>query len=129
MPSATSASRACSARSASFEAQRDQGVAYSLYLLTFALDRVGDAFGSLSAFTAGLLVIRSGVLRHWLGQISMLAGILFFLQGFGRGGVIASFGLVLDLIGFVLFLLFVLVSSVIVLTRENPVPNTAVRIK
>ena len=59
----------------------------------------------------------------------ILAGIMLFLQGFGLGGVIASFGLVLDLIGFVLFLIFVLVSSVIMLTRENAVPNTAVQIK
>jgi hypothetical protein len=54
---------------------------------------------------------------------------MLFLQGFGLGGVIASFGLILDLIGFVLFLIFVLVSSVIMLTRENAVPNTAVQIK
>jgi len=58
-------------------------------------------------------------------RVSILAGILFFLQGFGLGGVIASFGLVLDLIAFVLFLIFVLVSSVILLTRQNAVPHTA----
>jgi hypothetical protein len=56
------------------------------------------------------------------------AGIMFFLQGFGLGGVIASFGLVLDIIGFVLFLTFVLVSSVILLTRETAASKTAVRI-
>jgi hypothetical protein len=72
--------------------------------------------------------MRSGVLPRWLGWVSILAGILFFLQGFGLGGVIASFGLVLDLIGFVLFLVFVLVSSVILLAREDAVPETAVRI-
>jgi hypothetical protein len=33
--------------------------------------------------------------------------------------VVGTFGLVLDGIGFVLFLLFVLVSSVILLTREK----------
>jgi hypothetical protein len=76
-----------------------------------------------------LLVIRSGVLPRWLGWVSILAGIMLFLQGFGLGGVIASFGLVLDLIGFVLFLIFVLVSSVTMLTRANAVPNTAVPIK
>jgi hypothetical protein len=54
---------------------------------------------------------------------------MLFLQGFGLGGVIASFGLILDLIGFVLFLIFVLVSSVIMLRRENTVPSTAVQIK
>jgi hypothetical protein len=76
-----------------------------------------------------VLVIEHGVLPRWLGWVSILAGILFFLQGFGLGGVIASFGLVLDLIGFVLFLIFVLVSSVILLTRENALPDTAGRIK
>ena len=73
-------------------------------------------------------MIGSGVLPRWLGWVSILAGILLFLQGFGLGGVIASFGLVLDLIGFVLFLIFVLVSSVIMLRRENPLPSTAVPI-
>ena len=115
------------AKLASFGYRHDHGVAYTLYLMTYALDSVGDVFGSLSAVAAGLLVIRSGVLPRWLGWVSILAGILLFLQGFGLGGVIASFGLVLDLIGFVLFLIFVLVSSVILLTRENAVPNTAVR--
>ena len=89
------------------------------------LDSVGDVFGSLFAFAAGVLVIGSGVLPRWLGWASILAGILFFLQGFGLGGVIASFGLILDLIGFVLFLIFVLVSSAILLTRQNEVPDTA----
>jgi hypothetical protein len=54
---------------------------------------------------------------------------LFFFPGFGLGGVIASFGLVLDLIGFVLFLIFVLVSSAIMLTRENALPDSAGRIQ
>jgi hypothetical protein len=48
-----------------------------------------------------------------------------FLQGFGLGGVIASFGLVLDLIGFLLLLVFVLVSSVILVMRESAAPDTA----
>jgi hypothetical protein len=59
------------------------------------------------------------------GSAELFAGILFFLQGFGLGGVIAKFGLVLDLIGFVLFLIFVLVSSVILLKRESALPGTA----
>ena len=59
------------------------------------------------------------------GGNELLVGVLFFLQGFGPGGVIHLFGLVLDLIGFVLFLIFVLVSSVIFLRRENAVPATA----
>ena len=113
------------AKLASFGFQHDQGVSYTLYLMTYAFDSVGDVFGSLFAFAAGLLVIGSGVLPRWLGWVSILVGILFFLQGFGLGGVIASFGLVLDLIGFVLFLIFVLVSSVILLTRENAAPDTA----
>ena len=113
------------AKLASFGFYHDQGVSYTLYLMTYALDSVGDVFGSLFAFAAGLLVIGSGVLPRWLGWASILAGILFFLQGFGLGGVIASFGLILDLIGFVLFLIFVLVSSAILLTRQNEVPDTA----
>jgi hypothetical protein len=112
------------AKLAAFSAQHDHSVAYTLYLMTFALESVGDVFGSLSAVAAGLLVMRSGVLPRWLGWIAILAGILLFLQGFGLGGVIASFGLVLDLIGFGLFLIFVLVSSVILLRREDT-PNAA----
>ncbi len=113
------------AKLASFGFHHDQGVSYTLYLVTYGLDSVGDVFGSLFAFAAGVLVIGSGVLPRWLGWVSILAGILFFLQSFGLGGVIASFGLVLDLIAFVLFLIFVLVSSVILLTRQNAVPDTA----
>jgi len=93
--------------------------------MTFALESVGDVFGSLAAVAAGLLVMRSGVLPRWLAWIAILAGILLFFQGFGLGGVIASFGLVLDLIGFVLFLIFVLLSSVILLRREDTVTNAA----
>jgi hypothetical protein len=113
------------AKLASFGSQHDQGVSYTLYLMTYGLDSVADVFGSLFAFAAGVLVIGSGVLPRWLGWASILAGILFFLQGFGLGGVISSFGLVLDLIGFVLFLIFVLVSSVLLLTRQNALPDTA----
>ena len=89
------------------------------------MDSVGDVFGSLFAVAAGMLVIGTGILPRWLGWASILAGIMFFLQGFGLGGVIATFGLVLDLIGFVLFLTFVLVSSVILLERENRGPLAA----
>ena len=113
------------AKLASFGSQHDQGVSYALYLVTYGLDSVGDVFGSLFAFATGVLVIGSGVLPRWLGWVSILAGILFFLQGFGLGGVIASFGLVLDGIAFVLLVIFVLVSSVILLTRQNAVPDTA----
>jgi hypothetical protein len=113
------------AKLAAFGAQHDQGVSYALYLMTYALDSVADVFGSLAAVAAGRLVMGSGVLSRWLGWIAILAGILLFFQGFGLGGVIASFGLVLDIIGFVLFLIFVLVSSVILLRREDTVHNTA----
>ena len=113
------------AKLAAFGAQHDHGVSYTLYLMTFALESVGDVFGSLAAVAAGLLVMRSGVLPRWLAWIAILAGILLFFQGFGLGGVIASFGLVLDLIGFVLFLIFVLLSSVILLRREDTVTNAA----
>jgi hypothetical protein len=88
-------------------------------------DSVGDVFGSLFVIATGLLVMRSGVLPRWLAGVSIAVGVLFFLQGFGLGGVIHLFGLVLDLIGFVLFLIFVLVSSVILLRRETAVPATA----
>ena len=74
---------------------------------------------------AGLLVIQSRVLPRWLAWIAVVSGTLLFLQGFGLGGVIHLFGLVLDLIGFVLFLIFVLVSSVIFLRREHAVAVTA----
>jgi hypothetical protein len=110
------------AKLAAYGAQHDHGLSYALYLMTFAIDSVGDVFGSLFAIAAGVLVIESGVLPRWLGWISILAGIMFFLQGFGLGGVIATFGLVLDLIGFVLLPLFVLVSSVVLLTRERRGP-------
>ena len=116
---------ALGAKLASFASQHDPGVAYTLYLMTFGLDSVGDVFGSVFAVAAGVLVIDSGVLPRWLGWVSILVGILFFLQGFGLGGVIATFGLVLELIGFVLFLIFVLVSSVILLKRESALPGTA----
>ncbi len=109
------------AKLASFGSQHDPGIPYTLYLMTYALESVGDVFGSLCFLAAGLLVLGSGVLPRWLGRVSILAGILLFLQGFGLGGVIASFGLVLDGIGFVLALIFVLVSSVILLRREDTV--------
>lgn len=112
------------AKLATFGAQHDPGLSYTLYLMTFAVDSVGDVFGSLFAVAAGMLIIGNSILPRWLGWASILAGIMFFLQAFGLGGVIATFGLVLDLIGFVLLLLFVLVSSVILLTRERHGPLT-----
>jgi hypothetical protein len=105
---------------ATYAAQHDQGLAYTLYLLTFALDSVGDAFGSVFLVAGGLLVIQSRVLPRWLGWVSVIGGILLFLQAFGLGGVIGTYGLVLDLIGFVLFLLFVLLSSAILVRDRGP---------
>ncbi|HET7049340.1 MAG TPA: DUF4386 family protein [Solirubrobacteraceae bacterium] len=107
------------AKLASFSDQHDQGLSYTLYLVTYALDSVGDVFGSLAAVAAGVLMLKSGALPRWLGWIAIIAAVMFFLQGFGLGGVIATFGLVFDLIAFVLFLFFVLASSVIFLRRGN----------
>ena len=104
-----------------FGAQHDHSVSYTLYLLTYAVDSVADVFGGLFAFAAGVLVFRSAVLPRWLGWIAILAAPLLFLQAFGLGGVIASFGLVLDLIGFVLLLVFVLISSIVSLRSERSV--------
>jgi hypothetical protein len=112
------------AKLASFSDQHDPGLAYALYLVTYALDSVGDVFGSLAAVAAGVIVVKSGVLPRWLGWVSIVAGVMFFLQGFGLGGVVATFGLVFDLIAFVLFLLFVLASSVILLRRHEVTPQT-----
>ena len=112
------------AKLASYGAQHDHGVSYTLYLMTFALDSVGDVFGSLFLVGAGLLIFESGVLPRWLGWLSVVAGILLFLQGFGLGGVIGTFGLVLDLIGFVLFLIFVLATSITLLGRGDIVQRT-----
>jgi hypothetical protein len=105
------------AKLATYGAQHDQGISYTLYLLTFALDSVGDVFGSLFLVAAGLLSLRSAALPRWLAWLGIVAGALLFLQGFGLGGVISTFGLVVDLIGFLLFLVFVLASSVALLRR------------
>jgi Domain of unknown function (DUF4386) len=113
------------AKLAAYGAQHDHSVSYSLYLTTYALDSVADVFGSLFALATGLIVLKSGVLPRWLGRISIVAALMFFLQAFGLGGVIASFGLVLDIIGFVLFLIFVLASSIILLRRQTAVSDTA----
>jgi hypothetical protein len=107
------------AKVASYADQHDPGIAYALYLLTYALDSVGDVFGSLFAFATGVLILRSGVLPRWLGWVATVAAPLLFLQGFGLGGVIATFGLILDLIGFLLLLVFILASSAIMLRRDD----------
>jgi hypothetical protein len=112
---------------ATYAAQHDQGLSYTLYLLTFALDSVGDVFGSVFLIAAGFLVIQSRALPRWLAWIAVVSGTLLFLQGFGLGGVIGTYGLVLDLIGFVLFLLFVLLSSTIQLMDRGPARPTETR--
>jgi hypothetical protein len=114
------------AKLASFGDQHDQGLSYALYLITYALDSVGDIFGSLAVVSAGVLVMKRRVLPRWLGWTAIVAGIMFFLQGFGLGGVIATFGLVFDLIAFVLFLVFVLGSSIVLLRRGGEVRHDAV---
>jgi hypothetical protein len=109
---------------ATYAAQHDQGLSYTLYLLTYALDSVGDAFGSVFLVATGLVVIQGRVLPRWLAWIAVIGGILLFLQAFGLGGVIGTYGLVLDLIGFVLFLVFVLLSSAFLLRSERPALST-----
>ena len=98
----------------------DEAISYTLYLLTFALDSVGDVFGSVFLVAAGVLVMQSRVVPRWQAWVAVVSGSLLFLQGFGLGGVIATCGLVLDLIGFVLFLLFVFLSSAISIRNPGP---------
>ena len=81
---------------------------------------MGDVFGSVFLIAAGLLLIRTRVLPEWLAWIAVTGGAFVFVQGFGLGGVIGSYGLVLDLIGFVLFLVFVLLSSAMLLRHRDP---------
>jgi hypothetical protein len=104
---------------AAYSAQHEQGLAYMLYLLTFALDSVGDVFASFFMLGTGLLVFATRVLPRWLGWVAVAASSFLLVQAFGLGGVVANFGLVLDLVGFLLFLIFVLASSVIGLTRAG----------
>jgi hypothetical protein len=84
-------------------------------------------FGSVFLIATGVLVIQSRVMPRWLAWIAVVSGTLLFLQGFGLGGVIGTYGLVLDLIGFVLFLLFVLLSSAIAIRNERPARATEAR--
>ena len=110
---------------AAYSASHDHSGPYNLYLLTFALDSVGDVFGSLFALATGLLLLRTHLLPRWLAWTAILAGPFLFTQAFGLGGVIGSFGLVLDLIGFLLLLIFVFVSSLTLFARSNPPRGTA----
>jgi Domain of unknown function (DUF4386) len=104
---------------AAYSAHQEHGLSYMLYLLTFALDSVGDVFGSFFMLGSGLLVLTSRVLPRWLGWVAVAASPFLLLQAFGLGGVVANFGLALDLVGFLLLLIFVLASSVIGLTRRS----------
>jgi hypothetical protein len=70
-------------------------------------------------------VLETGALPRWLGWVSILAGTLLFLQAFTLGGVIATFGVVVDIIGFVLLVIFVLASSAIVLRRGTAAADIA----
>lgn len=108
------------AKVATYAAQHDPGLSFALYYVTFAVDSVGDVFGSVFLIAAGALAIESGVLPRWLGRLAIVSGVLLFVQGFGLGGVIGTFGLVIDGIGFVLFLVFVLASSLILLRGGAP---------
>ena len=112
---------------AAYSAHQEHGLSYALYLLTFALDSVGDVFGSFFMLGSGLLVLTTRVLPRWLGWVAVAASPFLLVQAFGLGGVIANFGLALDLVGFLLFLIFVLASSVIGLTR-SPVTGAAVAV-
>jgi hypothetical protein len=105
------------AKVADYSAAHDPGLSWAFYLLTYAIDSVGDVFASLFFLAVGLLLRSSGALPRWLAWIAILVSPFLLLQGFGLGGVIATFGLVLDLIGFLLLLTFVLVSSIILLRR------------
>jgi hypothetical protein len=103
---------------AAYSAQHEQGLSYMLYLLTFALDSVGDVFGSFFMLGSGLLVLSTRTLPRWLGWIAVAASPFLFVQAFGLGGVVSSFGLALDLIGFLLLVIFIAASSVIGLIRS-----------
>ena len=43
-------------------AYHDEGISYTLYLTTFALDSVGDVFGSLFLLAAARLILDGGAL-------------------------------------------------------------------
>jgi hypothetical protein len=106
------------AKLASYGHLHDPGLSYTLYYMTFALDSVGDVFASLFFLAAALIIFESGVLPRWLGWVSVVVAPLLFIQGFGLGGVIATYGVIVDLIGFVLLLVFVAGSSVVMLRRR-----------
>jgi hypothetical protein len=93
-------------------------LAYTLYLLTFALDSVGDVFASLFMLAVGAQILRGRALPRWLGWVGVAAAPFLFLQAFGLGGVVSNVGLALDLVGSVLLLIFVAATSVVGLRRR-----------
>ena len=99
------------ARVASYSAAHDQGLSFSLYYLTYALDSVADVFGSLAFLAAGLSILRTGDFSRRLGWVAIAAAPFLLFQAFGLGGVIATFGLALDLVGFLLLLVFIVWTS------------------
>ena len=103
---------------------QNQGTLYAIYVQGYALASVADVMLSVFALSAGLLVIWSGLLPRWLGWIAVAAGFLFLLQGFTLGGLIALAGVVIDGIGLMLMLVFVLGSSTVMLLRPDPVAVT-----
>jgi hypothetical protein len=103
---------------ASYAAQHDDGLAYTLYLLTFALDSVGDVFASFFMLAAGAQILRGQALPRWLGWLGIAASPFLFLQAFGLGGVVSNAGLALDLVGFLLLLVFIGGTSVEGLRRS-----------
>jgi hypothetical protein len=62
----------------------------------------------------GALCLGGGIVFVVALVSESIVGLLLFLQGFGLGGVIGTFALVIDGIG------FVLASSVILVRRGNP---------
>jgi hypothetical protein len=78
------------AKLASYGAQHDHAISYTLYLMTFAISSVGDVFGSVFLLAAGVLALRSGLLPQWLAYVAIIAAIFLFLQGFGLGGALSS---------------------------------------
>jgi hypothetical protein len=110
------------AKLATYSAAHDPGLAYTLYLVTYVVDSVGDVFGSVFLVSAGLLGMETLALPRWLSWIAIASGVLLFVQGPTLGGVVADFGLAIDGIGFVLFLIFVLASSIVLLLRQREAP-------
>jgi hypothetical protein len=83
---------------ATHAAHHDQGLPYTLYLLTFTLDSVGDVFGSVFLIAAGLRLVRIRVLPHWLAWIAVPGGTFCSCRALASSGVTDTLGLVLDLI-------------------------------